>query len=129
MKPAAFIATLADERRRKESQALLALMSDVSGEPAVMWGDSIVGFGSYHFIYASGRSGDWPRAGFSPRKGAMTVYCMPGFENQRDLLARLGPHKTSVSCLYIKRLDDVDMGVLRKIIERCLAQMARTYPQ
>lgn len=102
-------------------------MKDVTGEPPVMWGDSIVGFGTYHYTYASGREGDWPRTGFSPRKQSMTVYCMPGFQHQRDLLARLGPHKTSVSCLYLRNLDDVDLDVLRAIVARSLQQMEATY--
>lgn len=127
--PSAFIGALVDERRRRESATLVQMMREVTGEEPVMWGSSIVGFGSYHYKYASGREGDAPRAGFSPRKGALTVYCMPGFASQRDLLARLGPHKTSVSCLYIRKLDDVDLEVLRQIVARSVSQLAETYPE
>jgi len=105
------------------------MMAKITGKPPVMWGPSIVGYGTYSYKYASGREGDWPRAGFSPRKGAITVYCMPGFTKKKDLLAKLGPHKTSVSCLYIKRLDDVDLDVLAEIVKRDLAQMATLYPE
>lgn len=125
---AAFIASLTDERRRAEAGTLVDLLTEVTGEKPVMWGPSIVGFGSYHYTYASGREGDWPRAGFSPRKAAMTVYCMPGFDKQRDLLDRLGPHKTGASCLYIRNLADVDLEVLREIVERSVEHMARSYP-
>lgn len=125
---AKFIDGLADERRRTECQTLVELMSTVSGEKPVMWGGGIVGFGTYHYKYASGREGDWPRTGFSPRKSSLTVYCMPGFSGQKDLLDKLGKHKTSVSCLYIKKLEDVDLGVLRQIVERSLEQMKRIYP-
>lgn len=124
-----FINGLDSAQRKRESKTLLSLMREVTGKKAVMWGSSIVGFGSYHYKYASGREGDWPRVGFSPRKQSLTVYCMPGFGGQKDLLAKLGPHKTSVSCLYIRNLDDVDIDVLRKIVKRSLDQMARIYPE
>lgn len=124
---AAFINGLPDERRKRECKTLVDMMKGESGEKPVMWGSSIVGFGTYHYKYASGREGDWPRIGFSPRKQAMTIYCMPGHGANRDLLAKLGPHKTAVSCLYIRRLDQVDLGVLRAIVKRSLAEMARTY--
>jgi hypothetical protein len=121
-----FIAGLSDERRQRECKTLLTLMTELTGEPPVMWG-SIVGFGTYHYKYASGREGDWPRTAFSPRKQSITVYCMPGFKNQQDLLSRLGPHKTSVSCLYIRKLEDVDLGVLREVVARSLKEMQRLY--
>ena len=127
VEPLAFIAALGDSRREAECKALLDMMREVSGEVPTMWGSSIIGFGSYHYKYASGREGDWPRTGFSPRKASMTIYCMPGFKNQADLLERLGPHKTSVSCLYIRRLDQVDFSVLRSIVARSLQQMERIY--
>jgi hypothetical protein len=124
IRASSFVAGLTDDRRRREAGQLLELMSDVTGERPVMWGSSIVGFGSYHYRYASGREGDWMRVGFSPRKRALTVYCMPGFADQQDLLARLGPHETSVSCLYLRRLDDVDFDVLRAIVARAYAGTA-----
>lgn len=123
-----FVNGLDDERRRREATALIAMMKKVTGENPVMWGPSIIGFGRYHYKYASGREGDAPRAGFSPRSAALTVYCMPGFAAQRDLLDRLGPHKTSVSCLYIRRLDDVDADVLRTIVERSFEAVSQQYP-
>jgi hypothetical protein len=124
--PEAFIAGLDNERRRSEAQTLLDLMSAATGEKPAMWGSSIVGFGTYHYTYASGREGDAPRAGFSPRKAALTVYCMPGFDS--DLLGRLGPHKTGVACLYIRNLADVDLEVLRQIVARSIEVLAEKYP-
>lgn len=123
-----FVNGLDDERRRREATVLIAMMKKVTGENPVMWGPSIIGFGRYHYKYASGREGDAPRAGFSPRSAALTVYCMPGFAAQRDLLDRLGPHTTSVSCLYIRRLDDVDADVLRTIVERSFEAVNQQYP-
>lgn len=123
-----FVNGLDDERRRREATTLISMMKKVTGKRPVMWGPSIIGFGSYHYKYATGHEGDAPRAGFSPRRAALTVYCMPGFTAERDLLRRLGPHKTSVSCLYIRRLDDVDLDVLRAIIERTFAEMNQRYP-
>ena len=92
-----------------------------------MWGPTIIGFGSYHYKYASGHEGDAPRAAFSPRSAALTVYCMPGLA-QGDLLRRLGPHKISVSCLYIRHLDDVDTDVLRALVERSFKAVNKRYP-
>jgi len=123
-----FVDGLDDERRRREAKTLISMMKKLTGEKPVMWGPSIVGFGSYHYKYASGREGDAPRAGFSPRKAALTVYCVPGFASQRDLLRRLGPHTTSVSCLYIRDLGKVDLDVLRELIERSVDQVQRMYP-
>lgn len=123
-----FVDGLDDERRQREAKTLISMMRKVTGEKPVMWGPSIVGFGRYHYKYASGREGDAPRAGFSPRKAALTVYCAPGFTAQGSLLRRLGPHRTSVSCLYIRKLEDVDLDVLREIVERSIAQMNRMWP-
>ncbi len=106
---------------------MLALMKRVTGEEPVMWGDSIVGFGSYHYRYASGREGDWPLAGFSPRKRALTVYIMSGFAKHDQLLSRLGKHATGKSCLYINRLEDVDMEVLRELVECSVAEVSARY--
>jgi hypothetical protein len=117
----AFLEAVPDENRRADAQALLELMGAVTGEPPVMWGPSIVGFGSYHYRYESGRTGDAPLAAFSPRKANLVVYLVGGFEDRYPkLLKQLGPHKTGRSCLYLKRLGDVDLDVLRQLIERSM---------
>lgn len=114
-----FLSAVPDERRRDDADRLCELMEQITGEPAAMWGPSIVGFGSYHYRYESGNEGDAPLAGFSPRKANLVVYLVSGYEQRYPkLLAKLGPHKTGKSCLYLKRLDDVDQGVLRQLIER-----------
>jgi hypothetical protein len=123
-----FVNGLDDERRQREAIAVISMMKKITGQKPVMWGSSIIGFGSYHYKYASGREGDAPRAGFSPRSAALTVYCMRGFAARRDLLSRLGPHKTSVCCLYIRRLDEVDLDVLRAIVERTFKEVNKRYP-
>src|SRR5687768_8307937 len=106
-----FIDNDPDERKRQDSLTMLELMRDVTGEEPKMWGSSIVGFGSYHYKYASGREGDAPIAGFSPRKQALTIYIMAGFEHYDDLMQKLGKHTTGGSCLYVKRLSDIDQDV------------------
>ncbi|WP_049559111.1 DUF1801 domain-containing protein [Nonomuraea sp. SBT364] len=114
-----FLAAVPGERRRADAERLRTILSEVTGEPAVMWGPSIVGFGSYHYTYASGRTGDWPLAGFSPRKQYLVVYLVGGFEERHaSVLARLGPHTTGKGCLYLKRLDDVDETALRELVDR-----------
>ena len=112
-----------DEKRRDDCFALLELMEEVTGAPAKMWGTSIVGFGDYHYKYASGREGDWMVTGFSPRKQNLTLYIMAGFDRYEELLAKLGKHSTGVSCLYIKRLSDVDGDVLRQLVAASVAHM------
>ena len=114
--PLDFIASLEDERRKAESLELIELFTERTGEQPVMWGGSIIGFGSYDYTYASGRTGSWMRVGFSPRKQQMTVYVMPGFERYDELLAALGPHSTGKSCLYLKRVDAVDKQVLGELV-------------
>lgn len=116
----AFLDGAPDERRR-DSLAVLALMREVTGAEPAMWGDYIVGFGDQHYRYASGREGDWFVIGFSPRKQSLTLYLTYGFERHADLLQRLGKHTTGKSCLYIKRLDDVDLDALRELIARSAA--------
>ncbi len=113
-----FINTLPEETKKQDCLALLGMMESVTGEKGVMWGESIVGFGLYHYMYATGREGDMPKVGFSPRKQALTVYLSYGFENYGDLLTKLGKHKTGKICLYINRLSDVDLDVLRELILR-----------
>ncbi|MFG3553294.1 DUF1801 domain-containing protein [Micromonospora sp. NPDC047557] len=115
-----FLAGNPDERRRADAERLRAIMAELTGEPAVMWGRSIVGFGSYHYTYESGRSGDAPLVGFSPRKQNLVLYLTSGGFEERDdaLLTRLGPHRAGKGCIYLRRLDDVDESVLRQLIER-----------
>jgi hypothetical protein len=113
---AAFVAGIADERQRADSERLIAVMSDVTGEPATMWGPSIIGFGSYHYRYASGREGDAPLVGFSPRRSALTLYASADDDVRAKLLARLGPHKVGKGCVYVKRLSDVDEQALADLI-------------
>jgi hypothetical protein len=113
----AFLDAVPNPRRRADGKALRALMERVTGEPAVMWGPSIVGFGSYHYRYASGHEGDMCRTGFSPRSANLVLY-VGGFPEYENLLARLGRHKRSTSCLYLNRLADVDFGVLEEIVRR-----------
>ena len=113
----AFLDAVDGEHRQADARAVLALMRDITGEEPVMWGPTMVGFGSVHYRYDSGREGDTFAVGFSPRKTALTVYLAEGFDGKDELLARLGPHKTGASCLYLKRLDAIDQGVLRDLVE------------
>lgn len=115
----AFLATVENEARRNDAHRLIELMTEVTGEPPVMWGPSIIGFGSYHYRYATGREGDAPLAGFSPRKQNLVVYLVGGYEDRyAKLLEQLGPHKAGKACLYLKRLADVDLEALRTLVER-----------
>ncbi|HEY6414721.1 MAG TPA: DUF1801 domain-containing protein, partial [Acidimicrobiales bacterium] len=117
----AFIDAVPDEHRRSDARELCELMRSVTGEPPVMWGPSIVGFGSYHYRYESGRTGDAPLTGFSPRKANLVVYLVGGFEDRYPkLLDKLGPHKTGKACLYLKRLGDIDVDVFRQLVERSM---------
>lgn len=113
---AEFLASVPDEQRRADATAVCDLMREVTGAEPAMWGTSIVGFGSYHYRYATGREGDWPAIGLSPRKQNLTIYISEGFDNYGELLSRLGKHTTSKSCLYIRRLSDVDLDVLRELV-------------
>jgi len=114
-----FLARVPDQRRRADAHRLRAMMRDITGEPPVMWGTSIIGFGTYHYRYASGREGDSPLVGFSPRRQHLVIYLVGGFEDRyQPVLARLGPHRAGRGCLYIRRLDDVDQDALRELIGR-----------
>ncbi len=106
-----------DETKRDDCRKIAAMMEKASGKPAKMWGPSIVGFDQYHYKYESGREGDMCRIGFSPRKQNMTVYIVDGFEKYDDLMAKLGKHSTGKSCLYFKKLSDIDENVLKELIE------------
>lgn len=124
-----FIAGVEGEARRADCRALVAMMRRVTDAEPVMWGPSIVGFGSYHYRYASGREGDWMLTGFSPRKRDLTVYIMAGFEGADETLARLGPHRTSSGCcLYVKRLSDVDLEVLEALVGGSVDRMRQAHP-
>ena len=124
----AFIDAVDHPRRREDARTLLELMQRVTGEQPVMWGPSIVGYGSYHYRYASGQEADWPIIGFSPRKQNLSIYIMTGFEEADELLTRLGKHKTGKSCLYVNKLADVDLDVLEKLVRASVAEMKRRYP-
>ena len=116
---AEFLARIPDPERREDARRLCVVMEEITGEPPAMWGMSIIGFGTYHYRYASGQEGDSALAGFSPRRRHLAVYLIGGFEDRYQRgLARLGPHKTGKGCLYIKRLDDVDPDALRELINR-----------
>ncbi|MCC6920953.1 MAG: DUF1801 domain-containing protein [Alphaproteobacteria bacterium] len=120
---AAFIDTVPDERKRDDARALVKLFTAVTGEKAVMWGPSIVGFGTYQAA-----SGPWPRTGFAPRKADLVLYLMADFDGQADALRRLGKHKRGKACLYVKRLADVDTEAVKDLIAGSWAEMARRYP-
>lgn len=111
-----FLNSVENEQARKDCFEISKMMEAVTKAKPKMWGASIVGFGSYHYIGKSGREGDWMLTGFSPRKQNLTLYLMHGFDSEKDLLQRLGKHKTSMGCLYIKKLDDVDRKVLKELV-------------
>jgi hypothetical protein len=118
-----FLNSVADEQARKDCFEILKMMKQVTKEEPKMWGASIVGFGSYHYKGASGREGDWMLTGFSPRKQNLTLYLMHGFNVHKDLLKKLGKYKTSMGCLYIKKLDDVDKKVLKELMAESVKRM------
>ncbi len=120
----AFLDRAAGAARMGDCHMLIAMMKEATGVDPVMWGSSIVGFGRYAYAYASGRTGEWPVVGFSPRKNDLTLYIMPGFERYGALMEQLGKHRTGKSCLYIKRLADVDVDILKTLIEESVAAMA-----
>jgi hypothetical protein len=125
--PLEFIDKVKSEVKRKDSHELVAMMRDITGAPPKMWGPSIVGFGTRHYLYANGREGEICLTGFSPRSGALVVYLGPGIENEK-LMAKLGKHKRGKGCLYINKLDDVDRGILRKLLEHSIGEMRRSDP-
>lgn len=125
----AFLESVADERRREDCFTLVELMQEVTGEPARMWGETMVGFDSYHYKYASGREGDALLLGFSPRKDSLALYGLIGFDGDAALLGQLGKHKTGKSCLYVKTLKDVDMNVLTDLMKRGARHTREMYPR
>ena len=112
-----FLKEIPDEERREDCLAIAKIMEEITGEKPKMWGPSIVGFGTYRFKYESGREGDWMLTGFSPRKKDLTLYIMMGFDKHPELMKQLGKHSTSKSCLYIKRLSDIHVPTLKKLIK------------
>jgi hypothetical protein len=122
----AFLNSVPDEKKRQDSFAILELMRRVTGKEPEMWGDSIVGFGSYHYKYKSGREGDWFLTGFSPRKQNITLYIMAGFDEYDKLLNKLGKHTTGKSCLYVKKIEDVDADVLKELVRQSVEHMIKT---
>lgn len=118
-----FINSITDEQKRKDCFEILKLMKQVTKEEPKMWGASIVGFGSYHYKGKSGREGDWMLTGFSPRKQNLTLYLMGGFDTHTALLKKLGKFTTSVGCLYIKKLDDVDKKILKELVQASVKRM------
>jgi hypothetical protein len=115
-----FLNKISDEERRADCFQVAQIMEEITGEKPKMWGPSIVGFGSYHYKYDSGREGDWPVTGFSPRKKDLTLYIMMGFEKHRELMEKLGKHSHAKSCLYIKQLSDIHIPTLKKLIKTSL---------
>ena len=120
-----FLKTVKDEQVREDCYKILEIMQKATKAEPKMWGTSIVGFGSYHYKYASGREGDWMLTGFSPRKQNLTLYIMPGFYEYDDLLKKLGKHTTGKSCLYIKRLEDVDTKILKELVAQSVKKMKK----
>jgi hypothetical protein len=120
-----FLNTIEDEQKRADCFEIAKIMTQVTKEKPKMWGASIVGFGTYHYKGASGREGDWMLTGFSPRKQNLTLYLMGGFDMHKDLLKKLGKFKTSVGCLYIKKLDDVDKKVLKQLVTQTVKTMKK----
>lgn len=122
-----FLNSVEDAKKREDSFAVLEMMKSISKDEPVMWGSSIVGFGTYHYKYASGTEGDWMKIGFAPRKQAITLYIMSGFSEYESLLKKLGKYKTGKSCLYIKDLLDIDRDILKELIKQSIASISKRY--
>lgn len=125
----AFLESVEPEKRRADGLILLKMMQEITGMSPKMWGENMVGFGKYHYKYKSGREGDYLLTGFSPRKAAMSIYIMPGFKRYGDLLEKLGKHKHSVSCLYVTRLENIDLDILAELVRQSVADMKDIYPE
>ena len=127
--PYEFIEQVPNATRRADAEHMIEIMRDITGEEPVMWGPSIIGFGSYHYVYASGHEGDAPAAAFSPRKANLVVYLMNNYEEQySEKMAALGPYKSGKSCLYLTRLEKVDEDILRFLIEDSYTMIKEMYP-
>jgi len=125
----AFLDSVEHPTRQADAKALLDMFIRITGKEPKMWGHSLIGFGSYHYKYDSGREGDFLRTGFAPRKANLSIHIMPGYQDYGDILTRLGKHKMAKSCLYINKLADVDMNVLEELIRAGLAKMDELYPE
>lgn len=123
-----FVSGIEDKVKRADCRELMKLMSGITGNRAKMWGSAIVGYGKYHYKYASGREGDFFLTGFSPRKQALSIYIISGFDISPNLMEKLGKYKTGKSCLYVKKLDDIDRAVLTQLVEESVAYIRKTYP-
>ncbi|WP_126427112.1 DUF1801 domain-containing protein [Brevibacillus marinus] len=124
----AFIESVENPKRRADAYQLLQIFTEASGYPAKLWGPSIIGFGSYHYQYASGHEGDAPLVGFSPRKAKISLYLTPGDAEREALLQRLGKHTTGKACIYINKLADIDVDVLKELIRQSVAFLQEKYP-
>ena len=122
-----FVAGIADEARRREVERVIAVMEQATGAAPRMWGRDIIGFGSYHYKYATGREGEWFIAGLSPRKANLTLYVLPGLADHQDLLPKLGKFTTGKSCIYVKRLDDIHLPTLKTMVGRAAKRLARGF--
>jgi len=122
-----FLNSITDKSTREDCLTILRLMKQATKAEPKMWGTSIIGFGTYHYKYESGRAGDWFLTGFSPRKQNVTLYIMPGFARYAELMQKLGKYKTGKSCLYVKKLGDVDMAVLKQLVKESVEHMTKTY--
>ena len=123
-----FVNNVENEIKRKDSFRLIEILKSITGHEPKMWGPSIIGFGSYHYKYASGHEGDAPLAGFSPRKDSLVLYFATEFEKREELLSQLGKHKSSKACVYAKKLDDIDIAVLKKMIKNSMRYTSKLYP-
>ena len=123
-----FLKKVENPTKKEDSFKILELMKEVTNEEPIMWGESIVGFGSYHYKYASGREGDWPLVGFSPRKQNLTLYIMSGFDKYEEILENLGKFKTGKSCLYINKLKDVNMRSLKELVSESVKHLKKEEP-
>ncbi|MCK0141900.1 DUF1801 domain-containing protein [Aliiroseovarius sp. F20344] len=124
----AFIAGVEPAAKQKDAQILDSLFRDVTGYQPIMWGPTIIGYGQYHYVYDSGREGDFLATGFSPRKAKHSIYIMPGYADYDDILSRLGKHKMGKSCLYVNKLADIDLDVLAELIRAGLADLNKKWP-
>lgn len=122
-----FLDSIDDEQKAADSRSLVEIMQRATGDPPKMWGSAMVGFGEYHYRYESGREGDWFLAGFSPRKRELSLYIMDGFERHQELMSRLGKHRTGKSCLYVKRLSDLNLDVLEQLVSESVTNMRRRH--